>query len=718
MSTITVVDDGLGTVYAACDVGGIYRSADHGKTWEIKNRGLGNYYVQDIEVDPTRPRTVYAATRGGVYKSVNGGNLWVAKRNGFPPPDEFAFSAPISDIVVDPRDPRILYAGVGVPRDGYDLDGYHWQSAGVKGAIYKSVDAAEHWTLIQNTGIDPLAMVYSLAIDPVDTRVLYAATSEGIYQSTDAGASWTSIGMGLATPRAMALVVDPTNPDTLYTTLWAEPGTATWSGGVYKSVDRGAHWIAKNNGLPQALGQEEGFTSNYPCLVIDPSDPNVLYAGHNPWWPNPGVYRSTDGGDSWTWVTHYEPPAQNTNLGWISQHGPFARALAIDPTDPSRLYLGTSTHLLRTEDAGGTWEPVYTDPVAGGTWRGRGLETTVVQDIAVDPTDPNRIYAGYWDMGFLKSTDGGVSFQRTSSGMTFDSNTFAILIDPLSPNRIYAATGWWETNEGEVVLSVDSGQTWTPRSNGLPNAQIWSIAMVPPVPGSPRTLVAASYGHGVYKTVDGGSSWFPASGGLGVGGNLQVRAVAVDPQRPNIVYAGLESMLIETATTSTTIQGGLFRSSDGGTSWTRIDQALPQLNVWDIEVDPGHPSLVYTAVSGGYDHTLGVTFPGGVFRSTDSGATWTLENRGFGPPGNLNVSSIAISPLDSRILFATTTDAPFHDESSGRGIFLTTNRGRRWRPVNDGLGILDFQSIAVDPSDPTRLFAGSGGNGILRGRLW
>jgi len=80
LSSITVVDDEAHTVYVACDVGGIYKSTDHGDTWEIKNTGLGIYYVQDIAVDPVNPSTIYAGTRGGIYKSTNGGDLWTAKR--------------------------------------------------------------------------------------------------------------------------------------------------------------------------------------------------------------------------------------------------------------------------------------------------------------------------------------------------------------------------------------------------------------------------------------------------------------------------------------------------------------------------------------------------------------------------------------------------------------------------------------------------------------
>ena len=176
ISAITVADDPLHTIYVGCDVGGVYRSTDNGQSWEIKNSGLSIYFVQDIAYDPHNTDILYLATRGGIYKSTNGGDSWTAKRSGFPEYEEFSFSAPINDIVVDPVNNNILYAGVGVHKKGYDFDSYHWDSVELKGSIYKSVDSGETWKLIRKTGINRKAMIYSLDIDPVNTNIIYAAT--------------------------------------------------------------------------------------------------------------------------------------------------------------------------------------------------------------------------------------------------------------------------------------------------------------------------------------------------------------------------------------------------------------------------------------------------------------------------------------------------------------------------------------------------------------
>lgn len=719
LSTITVVNDAANTIYVGCDVGGIYKSTDHGQTWTIKDKGLSIYYVQDIAYDPGKPTTLYAATRGGVYKSINGGDSWRIKRSGFPPESDYHFSAPISDIVVDPVHPNIIYAGVGVVRPGYILDSYHWQSAGIKGAIYKSTNYGESWSLIRNKGIDLNAMIFSLAISPDNSNILYASTSAGIYKSTDAGASWVSKNSGLPHTLAMKLVINPANTNILYVTMWAEPGSSSWQGGVYKSINGGNSWVAKNTGLPQQVNDNPGFTSNFPLLVIDKNNPQTLYVGNTPWTPDPGVYKTIDGGNHWTWVSHDDPidPQKNVNVGWIDEHGVSVKALAIDPIDSDRLYFGTSVHLIKTENAGMSWDQAYTTNKGSGYWQGNGLETTVVGDVAVDPLNSNNVYVGYWDIGFLKSNDGGVSFKKSTTGMEYSSNTFAIIVDPADPSVIYAASGWWEENKGAVFKSTNYGDSWIKLGTGLPDAQVWSIALDENSPVNSRTLYATSYNNGVYKSTDGGQHWVGVNNGLGVNGNLQVRKIAIDPNDSNILYAGFEAKQIESGNSNSTIQGGLFKSVNAGGQWTRIDTSLPQATVWDIDfgVAADNTTIVYTAVKSVYDHTLQVDFSGGVYKSMNEGTSWQRVSNGFGSPENLEVSSIAVSPVDTNTIYAVTTDDPYHDRSEGRGIFKSTNAGANWISVSSETNVKYYESITIDPTNPSVIYAGSSGNGLLKG---
>ncbi len=723
LSAITVVNDPADTVYVGCDVGGIYKSTDHGRTWQIKNNGLSTYYVQDIAYDPANTAILYAATRGGVFKSVNGGESWVSSRSGFPEEDPYYFSAPVSDIVVDPKTPAIIYAAIGITRAGYETDSDHWEEVPTKGILYKSTNSGATWNPIRGTGIDSAALIYSLTIDPKNTTTLYAATDKGIYRSTDSGTTWSTRNTDLpAHLHGMNIVVNPKKTNILYVTMWAEPGSASWQGGIYKSINAGANWDAKNNGLPQEINSKYGLTSNYPVLVIAPDDTDTLYLGNTPWAPDPGVYKTIDGGESWKWVS-MEPGEANANvtMGWITEHGVSVKCLAISPRDPKRLFFGTSTNLFTSENGGVSWQQSYSRQTAAGSWHGTGLETTCVQDIAVDPTDSNVIYAGYWDMGLLKSMDGGQSFKRLKKGMfrenhyDYTANTFSILIDPANHDNIYAAAGWWEQNRGTVCATSDQGENWNCEPTGLPNATIWSIAMDQRSPENARILYAASYKHGVYKSTDSGLHWVRINNGLGVAGNLQVRKILVDPNDSNTLYAGMEAIHTEDNNGSGTVHGGLFKSSDAGATWNRIDLPLPQLSVWDIAVVAGHPEIIYTAVSSEYDHTLKKNFPGGVYKTVDGGASWAKVNSGFGTEDNLDVVAIAVHPDNPNILYAVTSDAPYHDQSSGRGIFRSLNAGITWEVVNDGLGVLAFSALTLDPSNPSILYAGSAGNGIFKG---
>jgi len=713
LTAITVVNDPGHTAYVACDVGGIYKSTDLGANWVIKDEGLSNYFTHDIAYDPSDPDILYIATRGGVFKSVDGAEHWEAKRDNFPDINDYEYSAPISDIVVDPSNPSTIYAGVGVPESGYN--GNHWEDVPVKGSIYKSTNKAENWTLIYNTGIDTSAMIYSLAIDSSNSDVLYAATDKGVYKSTTAGATWSSFSAGLPHLLTMRLAIDPVNTGTLYVTLWATPGESEWKGGVYKSVD-GGDWQAINTNLPHEIGAVSGMTCNYPTLVIDENDPLTLYVGNIPWTPNPGIYKTINGGVSWDWVSD---PETNMSIGWIEEAEVSAMCLAIDPIDSNSLYFGTSMHLFKTEHAGADWEQVYTNDVGGGYWKGNGFETTCASAIAVDPKDSNKVYVGYWDTGFFKSLDGGNSFKNCSEGMNYSANTFDIIIDPDDSQIIYAACGWWEDNLGEVYKSIDSGENWVALNNSIIDAQIWSIALDKNTPTNARILYATSYDNGVYKSINGGTSWFLINNGLGVENdgirNLQVRKVYIDPNNSDILYAGIEAKHVDIGAVTKTIHGGLFKSIDQGANWVRVDMSMPQLSIWDIDVDPNNSQIIYTSVSSEYDHTEGNEYFGGVYKSPDGGVSWSAINSGFGIPDNLDISSLAISPTDSSILYATTTDAPYHDISNGRGIFKSNNAGASWLPINEGLGVLYYSLISIDSKNPNVLYAASAGNGLLKG---
>ena len=717
LTTIEISSDNPSVVYVGCDVGGIYKSTNNGESWQIINNGLTNYIIYDIAIDPHSPATLYAATGGGVFKSTDNGDTWVIKRNGFPPTSKWLFSSPIAEILVDPVNPNIVYAGIGVRnQDGHNYP--QWINVEEKGVIYKSTDYGESWSKIQNTGININAMIYSMVIDHNDPTVLYVATEYGVYKSTDAGNTWQTKITGLPHLNTRNIIIDPKNSDVLYLTIWATPGSASWEGGVYKSTDAGESWAAKNDGLAQAMGEpsESNFlTSNYLNIVINSQDSQVLYVANTSFSPDPGIFKTTDGGNNWTWVTRNTGVNMNIESGWIYWASPVASCLAIDPVNPDRLFFGNMMILYKTEDAGESWVQVYTDLIGSGYWQGRGFETTEVKDITVDPTNSNNVYVGYGDIGFLKSTDGGISFK--SSGKTGNKwliDAYVIVVDPAESSILYVGTGIWTTYQGEIRKSTDYGETWNiigDSNNGLPDAQVWSIVIDTNSDLDSRILYAASFGNGIYKTTDGGVSWFPVNNGLGI--NREISRIVIDPANSNILYVGIESYNNFSGENITTVQGGIYKTSDGGQNWIRIDTNPPQISVSDLAINPTNSNVIYSAVREMYDHNQQIMYRGGVYKSSDGGNNWIELNSGFGDIENLNVGTLAINPQNPEIIYAGTFDRYYHDESTGRGIFKSTNGGVDWTPINSGLSHLNTSIITIDPSDYSRLYVGTQGNGAF-----
>lgn len=719
LTTIEISNVDPNVIYVGCDVGGIYRSTNNGESWQIINNGLTNYTVQDIAIDPQTPAIVYAATQGGVFKSTDSGDTWVIKRNGFPPIAKWSFSAPVAKIVIDPHNPNIVYAGVGMTLVMFDHNVQNWEIVEEKGVIYKSTDYGESWSKIQNTGINSNALIYFMAIDPNDPTVLYVTTDYGVYKSADGGNTWQPKITGLPHLNTIDIIIDPTNTEVLYLTMRATRGSTSWEGGVYKSTDAGESWVAKNDGLTQDMGDPSEslfFTSNYINIAINPQDSQTLYIANYGWTHETGIFKTTDGGNNWTWVTRDAGANINVELGWYPW-GPTANCLAINPVNPDRLFFGNTMILCKTDDAGGSWVQAYTDSVGSGYWQGRGLETTQAKDITVDPANSNNIYIGYPDIGFQKSTDGGISFKTTGkNGNNWLIDANVIVVDPAESSILYVASGIWTINQGEIRKSTDYGETWNvigDTTNGLPDAPVWSLVIDPNSDLNSRVLYAASFGNGIYKTTDGGGSWFPVNNGLGT--NRDIHKIVIDPSNSNILYVGIESYNEFSGENITTVQGGIYKTSDGGQNWIRIDTNPPQISVSDLAIDPTNSNIIYSATREMLDHSQLIMYRGGVYKSTDGGNNWIERSNGFGDIENLNVGSLAINPQNPEIIYAGTFDRCYHDECSGRGVFKSTNGGGTWTPINTGLSHLSTNVITIDPSDPTRLYVGTDGNGAFMG---
>ena len=324
---------------------------------------------------------------------------------------------------------------------------------------------------------------------------------------------------------------------------------------------------------------------------------------------------------------------------WTS-HGPYGRgvtALAIDPHIPSTLYAATSGGVFRSTDSGASWSPVIT-----------GLTNTDVKALAIDPMTPSTLYAGTWGGGgVFQSTNSGASWSPVNTGLTANTNVNALAIDPMTPSTLYAGT------QGDGTFkSTNSGASWSPVNTGLD------------APAPPTTDA-----HFVY-------------------------ALAIDPAAPRTLYAGTG--------------GGVFKSTDGGARWSTTGlpyyapgEAGTAYWLFDaLAIDPHTPSTLYVGTSGGgsYGPPPGAK---SAYKSTDSGASWSVVDTGLtDPSGNaLIVAALAIDPHTPSTLYAATSG----------GVFQSTDSGASWSSVNAGLINTNVNALAIDPTTPSTLYAGTGG---------
>jgi photosystem II stability/assembly factor-like uncharacterized protein len=675
-----------GELLLSCDVGGFYRSTDGGRSYTITNTGLRDYCVECIVPDPLDPNVIYVGGESGVHKSTDRGQTWQWLRNGFPPKERWSWSAPIGALAIDPLNPAVLYAGIGRPRP--QLFG--------KGAVYQTTDGGAHWRQINAPGSLPGdALVTDLVIDPRDSRQLLLACQYGVYRSDDGGVVWRPTITGLPHPHVRRIAPCRSQPDVLYLTLWSPPGVPPWQGGVYKSIDSGQSWSACTQGLARYVGQPgqpSQMTANYDRLVVHPDDPNVVYVGGTGW-VNATIYKTLDGGRTWTSVVQ-RGTGGNTEDGWLTFWGADVQSLSISPFDPETLYFGTSGKVYKTADGGGHWQQIYTRILEDGRYQSLGLETTCMFDVVVHPTDPQRLYFCYWDIGLLISRDGGQSFLRSVQGISpaeYQTECFTITFDPADPEHCWGSFGSFAV--GIVAESYDGGATWDmvgTDQGGLPNVPHRVLHAE-----AGGRLVALADGMGVYVSEDGGWTWQPRNGGLP---QVNVRDLVVGPGQPAGWWCALGDDMGHA--------GAVYRSDDAGLSWRQVSRDLVVGDVRRLVPAPSAPQRLYLAARECYMN--GKLYAGGVYRSDNGGSNWRqILADDF-------VQGLAVDPRDADLVYAGLTDNPYHDESTGDGIRVTRDGGKTWTTPEQP-SCRQVNIITVDPHDPNQVYLGTGGNGVFVG---
>jgi photosystem II stability/assembly factor-like uncharacterized protein len=299
-------------------------------------------------------------------------------------------------------------------------------------------------------------------------------------------------------------------------------------------------------------------------------------------------------------------------------------------------------------------------------WTTNGPAEGEIHGIAIDPTTPTTLYAGTFNAGVFKSTDGGITWEATNTGLT-DLKVQTLVIDPSSPMTVYVGT-----QSAGVFRSTSGGGNWTASNTGLTNLNVLDLQINP---STPLILYAGTLGGGVFRSLDGGMNWSPVNTGLT---GLNIFSLAIDPISTNTLYAAA-------------LSAGVFRSTNGGANWSLVNTGLTTTTAQRLAIDPINTMTVYVG-----------TREGGAFRTLNGGANWTAINTGL---TNLDVEDFAIDLTDPLTIYAVT--------DSG-GIFKSTNRGTNWKPMNAGLTNLKLFFVALDSSSsPMNLYGGTVGSGVF-----
>jgi photosystem II stability/assembly factor-like uncharacterized protein len=670
-------------IYAALDSGGIRKSLDGGRSWTAMNVGLREVSdsMEAVIVSPYTSQVVFATARGAGRAAASGGYIFKSRDAGATWTLQWQRPMPISTLAFAPSDPQILYAASGDRRMFVGRAAQMVYRAGM-GEFYQSVDGGEHWRRV--SVIHERAHILSIAVSPHNAQTVFVTTEYGVYKSTDGGAHWTLKTQGLPHQNTRKVLIDPSDPRVLYLTLdtFPQPAAsvaAVWQGGVYKSLDGGESWIAKNAGLPQTVAFTPTFrqTSTYWDMALHPENPRVLYVCDHS--AQGGIYRTDNGGDTWTPIVHKD---HNVRFGWLTRFPLFRAAnIALARTKPHRLFFSTphGGQIFGSDDGGAHWQQLYTQELEPGKWQGRGIELMGGTAIATDPHDAKKLYVGYGDWGVFKSDDGGKSFVYALKAE--DVNT--IVIDPDAPNVLYVATGFSHTREGPMpgtlYKSVDGGVNWTiiggskRAVNGLPPGFLVTLLIDPRSPVERRTLYVTNYGHGIYKSVDGGKQWRSMSRGLE---KLEVRCLIMERQNPRVLYAGID-------------KGGIFKSIDAGEEWQRLSTALDRFEISALAHSLRAPRVILAGVRSN-------NRTGAIYMSRDGGVTWRLTL------DTTAITDVAVSTTEERTIYAA---------SYGGGLYRSEDDGETWASFNAGLPSVYLNTVVADGFG--RVYIGMKGNGIV-----
>jgi photosystem II stability/assembly factor-like uncharacterized protein len=526
-------------------------------------------------------------------------------------------------------------------------------------------------------------------------------------------------------------------------------GPSGITGGVRVSDDGGHTWRPANGSLLDAVrdvgrgegwGPAKGSLPSVGPVAVSAHFPLVAYVGlrgivlpGRGAAPANGIAKTTDGGRTWS-VVHAESdkPSANLDPSWIEPRAvedghsvwfdsPYD--LAVAPNEPDVAYATDLFRTYRTTDGGRTWAQVNSERRGEDRWTTRGLDVTTTYGIQFDPHDPKRVFIPYTDIGLFRSEDGGETWMGSTTGIPtrWRNTTYWLAFDPEVKDLVWGGFSgthdlprpkmWRRIDparfQGGVAVSTDGARHWTLSNTGMEESAITHVLLDPGSPKGSRTLYAAAFGRGVYKSTDNGRTWTLRNTGLAADPRNQPFAwrLTLAPASPAPLGRSGDGTLYlvvarrsERGRIGDRDDGALYRSTDGAEHWQPVPLPAGTNGPNGLTIDPADPKRLYLS-AWGVTHPDGDT-GGGIFLSTDAGATWRpvfTEAQ--------HVYDVTVDPRDASVLYACGFD---------QAAFRSTDRGLTWTRIR-GFNFKWGQRAIADPADASKIYVTTFGGSVWHG---
>lgn len=520
---------------------------------------------------------------------------------------------------------------------------------------------------------------------------------------------------------------------------------------IWISVDKGNTWKRASDTVINNAAT--GINPSYSMIACAEADAANVYVVTNRYQQKTdsallywyGALKSNDAGTSWNWCwkggggsgrygIKDGADAANLSDAWVKQAfgGEYIRLMDVGvfPADGNTAIVTDWYRTMKTTDGGKTWQQIYSQPQPGGSFGSRGLEVTTAYGVHFDPFDSNHIAISYTDIGYHHSYDRGKTWVRSTEGVPVEwvNTCYWVVFDPAVKNKLWSAWSgmhdfprgkmtrdplWKQKARGGICVSEDGGKTWKPVYNGMGmDAPATCIVLDTTTPPGNRTLYAAVYSKGVFKSTDDGKTWTLKN--QGIENNTCAFELTLSPKRDLYLTVSATPQHKNGEKGRDFYSGAVYKSTDGAATWTKLQVNNGLLFPNGIECDPINPDRIYLGcwadidlgdlVGGAIARTTGgnekLKMPGGVFLSEDAGKTWVsiFDDRQY------VYDVVADARISGRLYLNTFNKAAYRSDDNGK----------TWKKIK-GYDFHWGQRPVLDPYNKNRLYLTTFGSSVWWG---